>query len=88
MATDPATGGYWLVSADGGVFKLDAPFYGSTGDLQLNQPIVGMTAAPGGNGYWLVARMGASSASAPEPPSRVRWGDTALDQPIVGTAGG
>ena len=29
MAADPATGGYWLVAADGGVFAYDAPFLGA-----------------------------------------------------------
>ena len=30
-------------------------FYGSTGDLALNKPIVGMAATHDGGGYWLVA---------------------------------
>ncbi len=34
------------------------PFYGSTGSLHLNQPIVGMAATPDGGGYWLVAADG------------------------------
>ena len=51
--------GYWLVAADGGIFTFgDAPFYGSTGGLRLNQPIVGMAATPDGGGYWLVAKDG------------------------------
>ena len=37
MAVDPATGGYWLVATDGGIFAYDAPFYGSTGSLSLEQ---------------------------------------------------
>ncbi|MHB1535017.1 MAG: glycoside hydrolase family 26 protein, partial [Acidimicrobiales bacterium] len=37
-----STAGYWLVAADGGIFSFgDAAFYGSTGALHLNQPIVG-----------------------------------------------
>jgi hypothetical protein len=36
-------GGYWFVAADGGVFSFgDAHFYGSTGNIHLNQPVVGM----------------------------------------------
>ena len=31
MAVDPATGGYWLVASDGGIFSFNAPFHGSTG---------------------------------------------------------
>jgi len=36
---------YWLVASDGGIFAFGgAPFYGSTGAIRLNKPIVGMTA--------------------------------------------
>ena len=39
--------GYWLVARDGGIFSFgDARFQGSTGAITLNQPIVGMAAAP------------------------------------------
>ena len=34
MAADPATGGYWTVASDGGVFAFDAPFFGSMGGGQ------------------------------------------------------
>jgi hypothetical protein len=51
--------GYWLVAADGGVFTFgDAGYFGSTGALHLNQPIVGMAPTPDGQGYWLVAADG------------------------------
>jgi hypothetical protein len=36
----------------------DARFFGSTGAKKLNAPIIGMGAAAGGNGYWLLARDG------------------------------
>ncbi|MHB1785571.1 MAG: hypothetical protein ACYCS7_05380, partial [Acidimicrobiales bacterium] len=36
----------------------DAKFYGSTGAIQLNKPIVGMAPTPDGGGYWLVASDG------------------------------
>ena len=57
---DAATAaGYWLVASDGGIFTFgNAPFYGSTGAIRLNQPIVGMAASPDGGGYWLVASDG------------------------------
>jgi len=44
--TVPGAGkGYWLVAADGGIFSYgDATFYGSTGGMHLNKPIVGMAA--------------------------------------------
>ena len=41
--------GYWLVASDGGIFTFgDARFYGSTGAMHLNQPIVGMAPTPSG----------------------------------------
>jgi poly-gamma-glutamate synthesis protein (capsule biosynthesis protein) len=59
MAATPTGGGYWLVARDGGVFSFgDARFFGSTGSMVLNEPIVGMAVAPQGSGYWLVARDG------------------------------
>jgi hypothetical protein len=59
MAATPDGRGYWLVASDGGIFAFgDAYFYGSTGAMTLNQPIVGMRGTPDGNGYWLVARDG------------------------------
>ena len=55
----PTARGYWLVASDGGIFTFgDAAFYGSTGSIHLNQPIVGMAATPDGHGYWLVASDG------------------------------
>lgn len=58
MAATPDGGGYWLVASDGGIFSYgDAKFYGSTGAIRLNKPIVGM-AAPDSGGYWLVASDG------------------------------
>jgi N-acetylmuramoyl-L-alanine amidase len=57
-ASDPATGGYWLVASNGGVFAFGAPFYGSAGALHLVAPIVGMAATTDGRGYWLVASDG------------------------------
>src|SRR5664280_2337043 len=50
--------GYWEVASDGGIFSFDAQFYGSTGNLTLNKPIVGMASTPDGGGYWLVASDG------------------------------
>ena len=59
MASTPDGRGYWLVASDGGIFSFgDAFFYGSTGSLRLNQPVVGMSATPSGHGYWLVAADG------------------------------
>jgi hypothetical protein len=50
---------YWLVASDGGIFTFGtAIFYGSTGNLHLNAPIVGMASTPDGQGYWLVGSDG------------------------------
>ena len=59
LAAVPGGGGYWLVTADGGVFDYGAAgFFGSAGALHLNAPVVGMAATPDGGGYWLVAADG------------------------------
>jgi hypothetical protein len=51
--------GYWLVASDGGIFSFgDAHFFGSTGSIHLNKPIVAAMASPSGGGYWLVASDG------------------------------
>ena len=84
MAVDPATGGYWLVASDGGIFSFDAPFLGSTGGIRLNQPIVGMAADPATGGYWLVASDGGIfSFGAPFLGST---GSLRLNKPVVGMA--
>ena len=84
-ATGPGNG-YWLTAADGGVFAFgSAGFFGSTGNLRLNQPIVGMAPTPSGGGYWLVARDGGIFAFG----SAGFFGSTGnlrLNQPIVGMA--
>jgi beta-glucanase (GH16 family) len=59
MAATASGNGYWLVASDGGIFSFgDARFFGSTGALRLDRPIVGMAATASGNGYWLVASDG------------------------------
>jgi hypothetical protein len=59
MSPTPDGKGYWLVATDGGTFSFgDANFFGSTGSIKLNQPVVGMAATPDGLGYWLVASDG------------------------------
>ncbi len=47
------------MASDGGIFNYgDATFYGSSGSIHLNRPIVGMAATLSGHGYWLVASDG------------------------------
>ena len=79
-------GGYWLVARDGGVFAFcEARFFGSTGAIRLNQPIVGMAGTPSGNGYWLVASDGGIFAFG-DAVFRGSTGAIRLAQPIVGMA--
>ncbi len=55
----PGTQGYWLVGSDGGIFTFGAAhFYGSTGALRLQRPVVGITPTSDLGGYWLVASDG------------------------------
>jgi len=59
MAITPSGRGYWLLSNDGGIFAFgDAGYFGSTGGMHLNKPIVSMAATPTGAGYWLVGSDG------------------------------
>ena len=59
MASSSSGGGYWLASADGGVFAYgQAPYLGSMAGTPLNAPIVGIAADPTGGGYWEVAADG------------------------------
>ena len=62
VVTSPTTTpnhGYWLVGSDGGIFTFgDAQFYGSTGNIRLQRPVVGITPTANDAGYWLVASDG------------------------------
>lgn len=58
MLVHPA-GGYLEIGEDGGVFAWGgAPFFGSLGDVHLNQPIVAAAWAPDHMGYYLLGRDG------------------------------
>ena len=51
--------GYWLVGSDGGIFTFgSARFYGSTGSLHLQRPVVGIMPTADRGGYWLEASDG------------------------------
>jgi hypothetical protein len=55
----PPSHGYWLVGGDGGIFTFgSAAFYGSTGSMKLQRPVVGITPTADRGGYWLVASDG------------------------------
>ena len=78
--------GYRFVASDGGVFDFgDAGFYGSTGSLRLNQPVVGMADTPSTNGYWLVASDG-GIFNYGDAGFFGSMGGRHLNQPIVGMA--
>ena len=52
-------GGYIFCPQDGGVITTgNARFYGSTGGMHLNRPIVGIASTATRNGYWLAAADG------------------------------
>jgi hypothetical protein len=53
-----AAQGYWLVARDGGIFSYNRPFFGSTGSIVLNKPIVGMATTNDEHGYWMVGADG------------------------------
>jgi hypothetical protein len=83
-------GGYWVATADGGVFAYNAPFFGSAGGTSLNAPIVGIASTPDHGGYWLVASDGGifsygdagfyGSVPGVLPPG------ASLNEPVVGIA--
>jgi Cu/Zn superoxide dismutase len=77
--------GYWMAASDGGVFAFDAPFFGSTGGIVLNQPIVSMDGTPNGEGYWMVASDGGVFAFG-EAAFKGSTGGTRLNRPIVSMA--
>ncbi|HEX4434343.1 MAG TPA: glycoside hydrolase family 43 protein [Acidimicrobiales bacterium] len=76
--------GYWQVGSDGGIFSFGAAqFYGSTGSMHLNKPVVGMAATPSGNGYWLVASDGGVFAYG-DAQFYGSTGSITLNKPIIG----
>ncbi|MGD0882409.1 MAG: CHAP domain-containing protein [Acidimicrobiales bacterium] len=90
QAADPAAWpsdpGYWLASADGGVYALgSASFYGSLGALRLQGPVVAIVATPDGRGYWLAALDGGVFAFG-DAGFYGSMGGQPLNQPIVGMA--
>jgi hypothetical protein len=81
------TAGYWLSGSDGGIFAFGpgASFFGSTGSMKLNQPIVGIAATPDSGGYWEVATDGGIFAFG-DAGFYGSTGSIKLNKPIVGMA--
>jgi hypothetical protein len=77
---------YWTVASDGGIFSFgNAQFWGSTGAIALNRPIVGMAPTPDHGGYWLVASDGGVFSFG----DAAYYGSTGalrLNSPVVGMA--
>jgi Glycosyl hydrolases family 43 len=84
-AADLATGGYWEVGSDGGVFTFDAPFAGSMGGRRLDAPVVGMAPSADDRGYWLVGADGGVFAFG-DAGFFGSMGGRRLASPIVGMA--
>ncbi|HEX4126861.1 MAG TPA: SpoIID/LytB domain-containing protein [Acidimicrobiales bacterium] len=79
-------GGYWINAADGGIFSFgNAQFYGSTGGMRLNQPVVAMASTHDAAGYWEVATDG-GVFSFGDAPFHGSTGNIHLNQPMVGMA--
>jgi hypothetical protein len=86
VTADPTGQGYWIDTADGGVFSFGgAAFRGSLGGVHLNAPVVGMAATPDGRGYWLVASDG-GVFSFGDAAFRGSLGGVHLNAPVVGMA--
>lgn len=62
LATDPATGGYWILKSTGGVDNFDAPWHGSlTGNIPAGATLTAIAAGRPG-GYLILASNGAVHA--------------------------
>jgi SpoIID/LytB domain protein len=88
VANNPSGGlsGYWVTAPDGGIFSFgEARFFGSTGGMRLNRPVVGMAASGSGEGYWLVASDGGIFAFG-DAGFLGSTGSLTLNRPIVGMA--
>ncbi len=84
----PAGGpvGYDMTASDGGVFNYgNLPFCGSTGNLLLTKPVVGMALTHDGGGYWLVASDGGVFAFG-DAAFHGSAGNLPLTKPVVGMA--
>jgi hypothetical protein len=87
VGTAPGAGsGYWLVASDGGIFSYGgAGFYGSTGGMRLNAPVIGMSATGSRRGYWLLGSDG-GIFSFGDARFFGSTGGMRLNQPVVGMA--
>ena len=85
-STTSSVSAYWLVASDGGIFSFGgAGFYGSTGSMSLNKPIVSMAGTADSAGYWLVASDGGIFAFG-DAGFHGSTGNLVLNRPVVGMA--
>jgi hypothetical protein len=85
VSSPVARPGYSEVASDGGIFNFGSKYFGSTGGIKLNQPIVGMAETPDGGGYWLVASDGGIFTFG-DAGFFGSHGGSPLNKPIVGMA--
>ncbi|MGH8994167.1 MAG: hypothetical protein ACRDZ7_21870, partial [Acidimicrobiia bacterium] len=88
VTNNPSGGlsGYWVAAPDGGIFTFgDAGFFGSTGNVKLNRPVVAMAPTTTGEGYWLVASDGGVFTFG-DAGFFGSTGDVKLAQPVIGVA--
>jgi ribosomal protein L24E len=84
--------GYYTVASDGGIFSFGSQpgfpgFFGSTGAIKLNQPVVGMAVMPDKQGYFMVAKDGGIfTFGSAVPHFHGSTGAMKLNAPIVGMA--
>jgi hypothetical protein len=77
---------YWVVASDGGIFSFGgAGFYGSTGGIRINKPVVGMAGTTDSAGYWEVAADGGIFAYG-DAAFYGSTGNLTLNKPVVGMA--
>jgi hypothetical protein len=84
-----SNGGYYMVASDGGIFSYPStePFYGSTGSIKLNQPVVGISLES--NGYYLGAADGGvfGFPATNGPPFLGSRGGQPINAPVVAISG-
>ena len=80
------TSGYRETASDGGQFNFGGKdFFGSTGAVHLNKPIIGAATTPDSQGYWLAASDGGIFTFG-DAPFLGSTGAVRLNKPIVAVA--
>ena len=87
IAAGTSDSSYWLVAEDGGVFTFNAPFWGSSGAMQI-APAVGMVPTSNGQGYSICELDGACQKFG--NAQSLAFGDfsaSGANNPVVAVAG-